>query len=264
MDSRTITVHSASFLHGRGTVFYGSLPPGPGTSETLRENDWTREKRRLIWALWNHLAATDNPRGEQCQSHHGDSFPFQVVKGRLGKPCLLAGAYRGPAISFSECEGNLWAAISGNLPHIGIDAAARAEFCGDYPIDRVFHRQELRHALICADGDEPMAAALLWSIKEAAVKALGCAFHFLDPGHILVYPPRKEENSYVFPVALSGKAAGWNPSANRRSLRVRSILQEETSLSIGLLTDAIDDVSGETFSGPVVHRDGTKCNEHRS
>jgi len=47
------------------------------------------------------------------------------------------------------------------------------------PFSRVFHAQELQHALRLAGGDLEKASALLWSIKEAVVKALGCGFHLV-------------------------------------------------------------------------------------
>jgi phosphopantetheinyl transferase (holo-ACP synthase) len=95
-----------------------------------------------------------------------------VVHSLLGRPHLLLGEYRGPAISFSEGGGNVWAALCGDESDIGIDAAGADEFQREYPFHRVFHTQERQHALRLAGGDLEMAAALLWSVKEAVVKAL--------------------------------------------------------------------------------------------
>jgi len=83
------------------------------------------------------------------------------------------------------------------------------------------------------------ASALLWSVKEAVVKALGCAFHLVDPLQITVYPSAEGaadgDGAYTFPVGLSGKALARFPIAARKLLRVRSIPQGKMWLSIALL-----------------------------
>ena len=88
-------------------------------------------------------------------------------------------------------------------------------------------------------GDLEKASALLWSIKEAVVKALGCAFHLVDPRQIIVYPAAVatvgENGWYAFPVELSGKALERFPIGANRSIWVRSLPQVKTWLSIALL-----------------------------
>jgi phosphopantetheinyl transferase (holo-ACP synthase) len=113
--------------------------------------------------------------------------------------------------------------------------AGADEFEREYPFHRVFHPQELGHALRLAGGDLEKASALLWSIKEAVVKALGCAFHLVDPRQITVYPSVGGDGGYTFPVGLSGKALVRFPIAASRSLWVRSLPQREMWLSIALL-----------------------------
>jgi hypothetical protein len=117
--------------------------------------------------------------------------------------------------------------------------AGTDEFQREYPFHRVFHPQELQHALRLAGGDLEKASALLWSIKEAVVKALGCAFHLVDPRQITVYPSVGgavgRHGEYTFPVGLSGKALVRFPIAAGRSLWVRSLPQRKMWLSIALL-----------------------------
>jgi len=84
-------------------------------------------------------------------------------------------------------------------------------------------------------GDLEKASALLWSVKEAIVKALGCAFHLVDPRQITVYPSAGENGGHTFPVSLSGKALERFPIAAGRSLWVRSLPRKKTWLSIALL-----------------------------
>ncbi len=186
----TITVHAMSPVHGRGPVFYASLPLMPCANETRKGcgTNEAGERHRLVSALWDHLVAMEGPLWKRCRSSDRAAFPIQVVRGPLGRPHLLLGEYRGPAISFSEGGGKVWAALCGDESDIGIDVAGTDEFQGEYPFHRVFHPQELQHALRLAGGDLEKASALLWSVKEAVVKALGCAFHLVDPRQITVYP----------------------------------------------------------------------------
>ena len=234
MDHQGLTVQAVSFVHGRGSVFYASMPRD---DETPKRHGTHREeaKHRLVSTLWDHLVATESPLWKRCQTSNSAPFPIQVVRGLLGRPHLLVGESRGPAISFSEGGGKVWAALSGDESDIGIDVAGTDEFQGEYPFHRVFHPEELNHAVRLAGGDREEASALLWSIKEAVVKALGCAFHLVDPRQITVYPSSGENGGYTFPVGLSGKAQAWFPLVAGRSLSVRSFPQGKMWLSIALL-----------------------------
>jgi phosphopantetheinyl transferase len=147
----------------------------------------------------------------------------------------LLGKRRGPAISFSTAGEEVWAALCGDESDIGIDVAGSAEFQEGYPVHRVFHVQELNQALELAGGDLAWAAALLWSIKEAVAKALGCAFHLVDPRDIHVHPSAGEDGGLAFSVRLSGKALVRFPMADRWPIAVRSLPQAETWLSIAAL-----------------------------
>jgi phosphopantetheinyl transferase len=179
--------------------------------------------------------AMESPLWKHCQSSDRAAFPIQVVNGLLGKPHLLLGKYRGPAISFSEGGGKVWAALCGDESAIGIDVAGTDEFQREYPFHRVYHPQELQHALRLTGEDLEKASALLWSIKEAVVKALGCAFHLVDPRQITVYPSIGGDDEYTFPVSLLGKALARFPIAAGRSLWVRSFFQRKLWLSIALM-----------------------------
>jgi len=238
-DCRGLIVHTVNSVHGRGPVFYASMPcaaetlSGDGTNGAL-------EKPCLASALWDHLAAVENPLCKGYQSSNRAVFPVRVVNGPLGGPRLLVGEYGGPAISFSESRGRVWAALCGDESHIGIDVAGTDEFHGEYPFRRVFHPEELQHVLRLAGGDLERASALLWSIKEAVVKALGCAFHLVDPRHITVCPlvegPVEGDGGFTFPVGLLGKALARFPLSARGSLWARSLPRKKEWLSIALLS----------------------------
>jgi hypothetical protein len=227
-DYEGVTVHTMDAVHRSGPVFYASLA---GDAETC--------KHLLISTLWDHLVTVESPLRQNSKSSSGAALPIQVVRGQLGRPQLLVGECRGPAISFSEGGGKVWAALAADESDLGIDVAGSDEFLGDYPFQRVFHPHELEHAMNLTVGNRAGAAALLWSVKEAVAKALGCAFHLVEPRHIDVSPPAGgvagEGDSYTFSVGLTGKAQERFPLVERRSLWVHSLPLGTLWLSIALL-----------------------------
>jgi len=241
-DCQEINVRAVNFPHQRGIVLYACLPCDTETISGHRESR-TADKIHLVSILREHLVGMEGPPWTDCHLSNESALPVQVVHDPLGKPYLMLGEYQGPAISFSEGGGKVWAALCGDESDIGIDVAGTDEFHGEYPFPRVFHPQELQHALRLEAGDLGKASALLWSVKEAVVKALGCAFHLVDPLQITVYPSEGVaaegafggNGGYTFPVGLSGKALARFPAAAGRSLCVRSLPQRKMWLSIALL-----------------------------
>lgn len=224
MAGERLTIDPVNGIHRIGPVLYTSLPRDTATA-----------RQRLAATLWNHLVAPGCPRWENFQASSRADLPIKVIHGLLGRPLLLLGGERGPAISFSEGGGKLWAALCADDSEIGIDVAGIEEFQGKYPFLRVFHPQELEHAVSLADEDLAKASALLWSVKEAVVKALGCAFHLVDPLQITVQPAAEGAAGHTFPIVLSGKALVRFPVAAKGSLWVRSLSQGKAWLSIALL-----------------------------
>jgi phosphopantetheinyl transferase (holo-ACP synthase) len=242
-DRAGVTVRTMNPVHRRGPVFYASVPHDtepPGGQGTNREE----AKLRLVSILWDHLVAMHRPRCTFYPCSHRAAFPIQVVRDPLGKPQLLLGARRGPAISFSEGGGKVWAALCGDESDVGIDVAEAVEFQGVYPYHRVFNGQELPPVLNLAGGNLEQASALLWSVKEAVVKALGCAFHLVDPLQIHVSPSIRGGDGYTFSVRLSGKALARFPIGAGLSLWVRSFPQEKMWLSIAVSKRHLDTVIG--------------------
>ena len=238
-DRREMTVNAVRLPHQRGAVLYACSSCDTEAVAGQRASRMA-DKIQLVSILLEHLAGMEGSPWTGGRFSNRAAYPIQVVRGPLGRPRLLLGEDQGPAISFSEGGGNVWAALCGDEPDIGIDVAGADEFQKEYPFHRVFHPQELQHALSLTDGDLESASALLWSIKEAVVKALGCAFHLVDPRQITVHPsaggPERENGGYTFPVGLSGKALERFPiAAGGRSLWARSLPQGKTWLTIALL-----------------------------
>ena len=233
-DRQEVIVQAVRLVPCGGVVFYASVPGNSATS-TACATSRTENRRRLVTILWEHLRAKESPLWKRPHFSNRVALPIQIVHDTLGRPHLLLGEHRGPAISFSTAGEEVWAALCGDESDIGIDVAGSAEFQEGYPVHRVFHVQELHQALELAGGDLAKAAALLWSIKEAVAKALGCAFHLVDPRDIHVYPSAVEDGGPAFSVRLSGKALVRFPMADRRPISVRSLPRAETWLSIAAL-----------------------------
>ena len=150
-------------LGPHGPVLYASDLAGPGAKERL--------VRRLLAGLPGRETGGAAPR---------EQGPVILETTVLGQPRLRLNGQPGPAVSFSQAAGCLWAALT-FAGQVGVDAALPSEFEENYPWARAFRPAELDWARPLTGGDTAGAAALLWALKEAAVKALGVGFHLLDP-----------------------------------------------------------------------------------
>lgn len=157
-------------------------------------------KRKLVSFLWMIYTGRDV---EKMRPHS-----LVLRADPLGKPFLVLDGEEGPAVSFTYSPGRLWACIAPGLENIGIDVASAEEFQNGYPDERVFARNELTEGLARDVGGRAEAAALLWSVKEAAVKALGCGFHLVSPREVTVVPSGEQEPRRVFSVGLADRARG--------------------------------------------------------
>lgn len=228
------TVRTVRLAPGGDAVFLASVS-GNYPKSTERAISRTKAQHRLATVLWDHLRAHENPPEPCARSLQADPCGLQLVHDALGRPHVLAGDGHGSSISFSEGTGALWAALCAEEVEVGIDVAGSDEFPGTYPFHRVFHDEELHHALRSTGGDQGSAAALLWSIKEAVVKALGCGFQGVDPLHITIGPGVEDDAGLAFPVDLSGKALRRLPPGAERPLWVRAFPLGNTWLSLALL-----------------------------
>jgi hypothetical protein len=142
--------------------------------------------------------------------------PVSLEVTALGQPRLILGGQPGPAVSFSHAAGRIYAALT-CIGQVGVDAAMPAEFEAGYPMARAFRPAELDWARPLGGGATAGAAALLWALKEAAVKALGVGFHFLDPLAVEVESPRPWQGGWrvlvqagrILPAWVRPEAGGW-------------------------------------------------------
>ena len=131
-----------------------------------------------------------------------------LQKSVFGSPRLFLGDQQGPSVSFSHGAGRLWAAMC-SKGRVGIDVAYPEEFDGDYPFARAFNPEELDAAgAICPD-DTARGAALLWSAKEAAVKAVGAGFNRFDPLEVRVDPLLFRGRGVLFEVLANRPILAW-------------------------------------------------------
>jgi hypothetical protein len=196
--AQDVDAAAPQFLSGLGPggpLIYAWDLPGPGTKERL--------VRRLLANLPGQ--EMDDP-----------SRPLTLETTALGQPRLFLGGQPGPAVSFSQAAGCLWAALA-PVGQVGVDAALPSEFEPGYPLARAFRPVELDWARPLCDGDTASAAALLWALKEAAVKALGVGFHRLDPLAVEAFSPRPWQGGWrvavqagpILPAWARPAAGGW-------------------------------------------------------
>jgi hypothetical protein len=176
-----------------GPVLYASDLAGPGAKERL--------VRRLLASLAGPEKGSAMPPG---------TVTLELTA--LGQPRLLLRGQPGPAISFSQAAGCLWAALT-PAGQVGVDAALPSEFEAGYPIARAFGPAELDWARPLNGGDTAGAAALLWALKEAAVKALGVGFHVLAPLAVETVSPQPWQGWIQVSVQAGAILPAWTRPA---------------------------------------------------
>jgi phosphopantetheinyl transferase len=92
---------------------------------------------------------------------------------------------------------------------IGVDVAYPVDFAGHYPFGRAFSPEELDWARALCPDDTARSAALIWSAKEAALKAIGTGFNFFDPLEVRVGPPLFGKRGIFLNVLAERRIAVW-------------------------------------------------------
>lgn len=196
------TIHALPGLTAEETVLFTSAP--------LKREAGPRLALRLLGALGRL-----DPRWRSTIAENA----FTLHKTPLGGPYLLLGDRQGPSLSFSHEEGRLWAAM-GSHGCVGIDVAYPEEFTGGYPFKRAFRPEELNCDRAFGHKNTARAAALIWSLKEAAVKAAGTGFNCYDPLEVRVTNPRIGGQGILFDVWAGGSISAWARAEGRGWLAV--------------------------------------------
>lgn len=181
------TTRSLPRLFSAGCVVFASTVSEPGA------------KPGLTYKLLRKLA-----REDPGWSAPADEKALTLRKNVLGRPYLLLGGKEGPSLSFSHGGGRLWAAMCGK-GSVGIDVAHPEEFSGAYPFARAFRPSELDCASALFPDDKARGVALIWSLKEASVKATGSGFNLFDPLDVCVSKPRFREKGLLFETQAGGR-----------------------------------------------------------
>jgi hypothetical protein len=135
-------------------------------------------------------------------------MPLQLVRGALGQPLVLSDGLPVLSVSFSQAGGRVWGALTAT-GRVGIDVAFAPEFPSDYPLQRVFSQEEFGRTGALMGGNPSRTAALLWSLKEAAVKALGVGFNHLAPREIIIGQGKLWRSGYLFEVDAGCMVKTW-------------------------------------------------------
>jgi len=198
---------------GAGPVVWDSRPLGSGS------------RQDLVLSLLEELDSL-LPPGQR----YGRREPLRLQEDPRGRPLLFVGDTPGPSVSFSQAGGRIYAALAAS-GQVGLDVAFPEEFRPPYPLARILQSKEFDLAHRLCQGDTARAAALLWALKEAAVKALGEGFRKISPREVEVGPALPGEEGLLFPVAAAAatvltwahpQGQGWlalgllNPPASLR------------------------------------------------
>jgi len=232
-----VHVKVLSIANAPNPVLYGSISSGEARPTGPSRN---AINARLASILWNHLRAMRPALTEELVEpvFEPRRHDLQIVNGDQGEPLLLVGGRRGPSISFSHLAGKTWGALSAGKASIGIDAACADEFRPPYPLLRAFAIEEFAACLAITPASDEEAAALLWSVKEAAAKAIGCGFRFVDPLNLVASVPRDADAETTFEVNLVGRPLKRLPWMAARTVSVQSLNIDGIWISVAM-TDFI-------------------------
>jgi phosphopantetheinyl transferase len=174
----------------------------------------------------------------QEHSRTGRIQEFTLSQNPLGKPYLWVEGLPGPPVSFSRSAGRLWAAVGTPKSWLGLDAASPGEFAGAYPFQRVFQETEWQAAISLTGGDREEAGALLWSVKEAVVKARGCGYHFFGPRQIRLEFAGPGEHGPCWRGHLETPVPAGIPPGSRGTISAASVRLHQVWLSVAWMTVA--------------------------
>jgi phosphopantetheinyl transferase len=221
-------------------VFWSCAGPTPGDESKRRK----RNKSRVLLAL---LTGFLKKRDTADSGAIDFPFSFRLFCDSMGKPGLVVNNAVEPGISFSHCYGVTWGALADPEWDVGIDAARADEFEGDYPFHRVFHTGELNPLLETIGRRRSEAAALVWSAKEAFVKAVGCGFHLFSPLEVTTAPLELQSDHARFRVRVSNRALDRLKLRCQPQMEINSFRFGEAWVSVTVVDRNCSDRTGSRF-----------------
>ena len=179
---------SWSMAVGEQRVFVGSVPLLRDRAKSIDSLSGLQAiKEQLASQLWKEALCAGTVPSDRSLACLKPSR-LSITRDALGKPLAVGAESSDVRLSFSYGKDRLWAALARSPRHLGLDIAHPAEFQGSYPFHQAFHDEDWLMVPDTCRQSSSEAAAFLWSLKEAAVKSLGCGFHFLGPKELLVAP----------------------------------------------------------------------------
>lgn len=155
----------------------------------------------------------------------------RLYNDQWGRPRFCTEGGTELSVSFTFVDEWAWGALCPKPNMVGIDAALSTEFGEDYPFGRAFHLRELDTCIQLCGGNPAEAAATIWSVKEAVVKALGCGFRLLDPLDLEAWPTQAADECLRFWVHFSDRAVQEYPAIASSPVAVANIERSGSRLS---------------------------------
>jgi len=202
-------------------------------------------KSRVLRALLKSFLKNPGPLDPASTETPGS---FHVISDSMGKPRVMLNEGVGPSVSFSHCSGMTWAALSLPESEVGIDAARPDEFEGGYPFHRVFRSGELDRLLEKTRGERNECAALVWSAKEAFVKAMGCGFHLFSPLEVSATLLALQADRALFQVRLTDRGLERFPCNSESQIEISSFRFGGAWVSVAAMDENFIDRTRPKFS----------------
>lgn len=195
----------------------------------------TETKTMLAGALWKALG-----RAEHDVIQSTRQAGAKIISGGLGRPLLAVKGRWLTNVSFAYSDAELWAVMCCPIWSCGIDVAWAQEFGADYPYHRAFSREELSSTLTVMGCDRDEAAALLWTAKEAVVKATGCGFHLVDPHDVRVAVIRCRDTVCELQAHVTHRGRTAPARSNEMRVAVRSARSGKYWVSVVMIEKELE------------------------
>jgi hypothetical protein len=229
LDGAISALEMLELSHKASRIVFAWTPYASLARSKVARNGLKLKLAALLWKTGVQMLYTGR------SAEKADQSALRLGTDRLGKPYVRLNDAPGPAVSFAHGPESLWACMGFGEVSVGIDIASAADFESDYPYGRVFARNELTEGLAREAGGKSEAAALLWSAKEAVVKALGCGFHLVSPHEVTLTPRKALPTGRGFSVSLADRVRSRFGEFAKANWDVRCLRQRGSWVSVAAL-----------------------------